>query len=277
MVTTALTWGWPYEAAVLMLSWAGVMRIGEVLCALRRDLVLPVDAAPGTSFALVIIRAPKTRGRAANHQSARIDQSDIIAFLTSMYGSSPADSSIWPYSAATLRKRFVNLLNALELPTEKRGAARPFDLGSLRPGGATWLLHHTGDLELVRHRGRWLSVRTMNIYLQEVQVATYIVRVAPRTRFLIEICAGAFAFTLARAIAFLDSGIPPAAWYALLKISAGSPSKSSGKDGKGGLFEPRIQQQPDPGMMTSPCTAAKDRGRLSYIIIYNIHQRFQLH
>ena len=107
-----------------------------------------------------------------------------------MYGSSPADSSIWPYSAATLRKRFVNLLNALELPTEKRGEARPFDLGSLRPGGATWLLHHTGDLELVRHRGRWLSVRTMNIYLQEVQVATYIVRVAPRTRFLIEICAG---------------------------------------------------------------------------------------
>ena len=267
MVTTALTWGWPYEAAVLMLSWAGVMRIGEVLCALRRDLVLPVDAAPGTSFALVIIRAPKTRGRAANHQSARIDQSDIIAFLTSMYGSSPADSSIWPYSAATLRKRFVNLLNALELPTEKRGEARPFDLGSLRPGGATWLLHHTGDLELVRHRGRWLSVRTMNIYLQEVQVATYIVRVAPRTRFLIEVCAGAFAFTLARAIAFLDSGIPPAAWYALLKISAGSPSKSSGKDGKGGLFEPRIQQQPDPGMMTSPCTAAKDRGRLSYICI----------
>ena len=154
MVTTALTWGWPYEAAVLMLSWAGVMRIGEVLCALRRDLVLPSDAAPGTSFALVIIRAPKTRGRSANHQAARIDQSDIIAFLTSMYGASPADSSIWPYSAATLRKRFVNLLNALELPTEKRGEARPFDLGSLRPGGATWLLHHTGDLELVRHRGR---------------------------------------------------------------------------------------------------------------------------
>ena len=78
MVTTALACGWPFEAAGILLSWAGIMRIGEVICANRKDLVLPCDSAPGTPFALVIIHAPKTRGRSAKHQAARIDQSDVM-------------------------------------------------------------------------------------------------------------------------------------------------------------------------------------------------------
>eukprot|EP00435_Cladocopium_sp_Y103_P048082 s660_g14.t1 len=109
MGTTALSWGWPYEAAVIMMSWVGIMRIGEVLCA-------------------------------------------------------------------------------------------SYDLGSLRPGGATFLLHLTEDSELVRRRGRWLSTRVLEIYLQEIQVCTYLDRVTPRARALIELCAGAFAYTLERSL-----------------------------------------------------------------------------
>ena len=90
-----------------MLSWAGVMRIGEVLAATRKELVLLVDCVPDTSFALIMIRSPKTRGRAARHQAARIDQEDIIRFLTAMYAESPKDTKIRLYSAATLRKRDV--------------------------------------------------------------------------------------------------------------------------------------------------------------------------
>eukprot|EP00435_Cladocopium_sp_Y103_P057254 s392_g19.t1 len=168
MAVVSLTWGWPHFAAVLMMSWAGVMRIGEVLAATRRELVLPVDCAPGTSFALIIIRAPKTRGRAANHQAARIDQEDIVSFLSAMYGGSPLETKIWPFSAATLRKRFADVLRALKLPTEKHGDQKPFSLGSMRPGGATWLLHQTENSEVVRRRGRWISVKVMEIYLQEV-------------------------------------------------------------------------------------------------------------
>lgn len=50
LVVVAIYWGWPYEAAVILMSWAGVMRIVEVLAATRKDLVLPSDAAPGASF-----------------------------------------------------------------------------------------------------------------------------------------------------------------------------------------------------------------------------------
>eukprot|EP00435_Cladocopium_sp_Y103_P010558 s305_g2.t1 len=186
MVTVALTWGWPHEAAVIMLAWTGIMRIGEVLAAFRADLILPSDAAPGTSFLLVMIKQPKTRARAAKHQAARVDQSDVIRFISAMYGGSPRDTKLWPFSAATLRKRFQSLLSALTLPTSRVGSAKPFDLGSLRPGGATWLLQQVEDSEIIRRRGRWLTTRAMEVYLQESFVATYLRTLEARTRTRIE-------------------------------------------------------------------------------------------
>eukprot|EP00435_Cladocopium_sp_Y103_P057938 s1879_g20.t1 len=170
MLTAALYWGWPYEAAVLALAWTGVCRIGEVLQAKREDLVLPQDAAPGISFVLLRIADPKTRGRSARHQSARVDQEDIVQLLVSVYGRCASSEPLWPLSAATLRSRFTKLLQELGLPTSSTGKARCFDLSSLRPGGATFILNMTENTELVRRRGRWLSQRVCDIYLQEVQV-----------------------------------------------------------------------------------------------------------
>jgi len=234
MVVVALYWGWPFEASVILMSWTGVMRIGEVLSACRKDVVFPSDAAPGTSFMLIIIRTPKTRGRSAHHQAARIDQVDVIRFLESMYKDAPENSAIWPYSAATLRKRFRHLLEALELPSTKGFSGRPFGLGSMRPGGATWMLHQTESPEYVRRRGRWLSSRVMEIYLQEVLVTTFLEKLRPRTRFLIELCAGEFAIVIDRVITFLDTGIPPKAWFSLLKSSGDIPTENVRKAGING-------------------------------------------
>jgi hypothetical protein len=47
MVPAALMWGWPHEAAVLLIGWTGIMRIGEILAATRAELILPCDSAPG--------------------------------------------------------------------------------------------------------------------------------------------------------------------------------------------------------------------------------------
>ena len=190
MCTVALALGWVYEAAVIMMGWAGLMRIGEVLAATRSELVLPCDSAPGTPFALIIIKSPKTRGRHARHQAARIDQRDLIAFLTAVYKDFPKGAQLWPFSASTLRKRFGMLLRSLELPDKKSGPTRPFDLGSLRAGGATWLLHFTEDPEVVRRRGRWLSTRVLEIYLQETLVTTFVQTLKPRAPFLIELLCG---------------------------------------------------------------------------------------
>eukprot|EP00435_Cladocopium_sp_Y103_P018494 s3398_g4.t1 len=233
IVTTALIWGWPHEAAVILIGWTGIMRIGEILAATRAELVLPCDSIPGTTFALVIIKQPKTRGRSARHQAARIDQSDVIQFLTAMYGRAPSTDLLWPFSASTLRKRFSQLLAALELPVHRTSGMRPFDLGSLRPGGATWLLHCTEQPELVRRRGRWLSAKVMEIYLQEVLVTTFEAKISPSTQFRIRLAAGGFALALERTIAFLESGIPPRAWYFLLRGADGF-TRDIGKNGTDG-------------------------------------------
>eukprot|EP00435_Cladocopium_sp_Y103_P075270 s60_g55.t1 len=234
MVAVSLTWGWPHFSAVLLMSWAGVMRIGEVLAASREELVLPGDCAPGTSFALVMIKMPKTRGRAARHQAARIDQEDIIRFLSAMYAEAPKSTMIWPYSAATLRKRFSEVLKALQLPTEKEGSQKPFSLGSMRPGGATWLLHATENSEVVRRRGRWISTKVMEIYLQEVLVATYIEKLKPKTKVLIELCSGGYEAILNRCIDFLQTGIPVKTWFYLLRDSAEFPTQKFEDEGADG-------------------------------------------
>ena len=58
---------------------------------------------------------------------------------------------------------------------------------SLRPGGATHLLLVTEDPELCRRRGRWLSSRVMEIYLQEVIATTYVQKLHPATKFKVTI------------------------------------------------------------------------------------------
>ncbi len=74
LCSLALLWGWPHEAAIFSFTWSGILRIGETLAATRGDLILPCDAAPGTTYALLRILQPKTRGRLAKHQSPELIQ-----------------------------------------------------------------------------------------------------------------------------------------------------------------------------------------------------------
>eukprot|EP00435_Cladocopium_sp_Y103_P055331 s818_g18.t1 len=73
IMSVALLWGWRTEAAIFGLTWSGILRIGETLQATRSDLVLPRDSAPGVNYALLKIREPKTRGKHAKRQAARIE------------------------------------------------------------------------------------------------------------------------------------------------------------------------------------------------------------
>ncbi|CAE7306580.1 unnamed protein product [Symbiodinium sp. KB8] len=212
VMSVALLWGWATEAAIFGLTWAGLLRIGETLNAVRSDLVLPDDAAPGTFYALLQIRAPKTRGRSARHQAARIDPSDIVKLLAAVFGPLPPGAKLWPFSDGVLRRRLRAILQRLSLSDD---AGPAFDLASLRPGGATRLLQETENAELVRRRGRWLSGRVMEIYLQEVTAITYVPRLPGEARAVIESLALNFAWILEKALFFEESSIPRKAWYYL--------------------------------------------------------------
>ena len=231
ILSVALCWGWVYEAAVLSLAWAGILRIGEVLQAYRGDLVLPTDCAPGQSFVLLKIFDPKTRGRSARHQSARVDQPDIIRLLVAVYSKADSTDKLWPFSACTLRKRFSTLLGVLGLAGTNNSNGRPFDLASLRPGGATHLLNLTENSELVRRRGRWLSHRVMEIYLQEIQVATCLQKIPLDQRQKILCFARCFENILETIVQFLHFGIPTSVWFTLLKGQRFQESEEDGRCG----------------------------------------------
>ena len=85
-MTACLMWGWLTEAAIFGLAWCGLLRIGEALEANRADLIL------GTAFALLQVRTPKTRGRAARHQAVRIDPVDIMQLLGMAFSGLPSEA-----------------------------------------------------------------------------------------------------------------------------------------------------------------------------------------
>ncbi|OLP96890.1 hypothetical protein AK812_SmicGene20848 [Symbiodinium microadriaticum] len=168
LVAAAFTWGWPRVAAALALAWGGLLRIGEVLQAVRADLTLPHDVRGTVDYAYLTIRDPKTRYHGARHQAVRIDQPDLLAVVSTVYKTMGGSEKLWPWSGQTLRVRFRQLCSALGPPYNQRGKFPGLELSSLRAGGATWLLMQNEDSELVRHRGRWLSHRILEIYIREV-------------------------------------------------------------------------------------------------------------
>ena len=232
MMGLALMWGWPVEAAVFGLAWSGLLRIGEVIMAKRDDLILPDDAAPGVRYALLRINSPKTRGRAARRQAARIDPPDLINLLSAVFGRLNKEKKLRPFSATALRKRFCALLSALGLPTKRLHGKRPFDLGSLRPGGATHLFLESEDAECVRRRGRWVSSKVMDIYIQEAMYTTYTEQLVGDTRLRVEQLSSAFERILDVALTFLYAAIPPSTWLQLYQAEdIEELGREWGKDG----------------------------------------------
>ena len=221
LAALSLLWGWIDEAAVILLTWSGILRIGEVLQAVRADLILPSDACPGVYHMLLKIGQPKTRGRSAKHQVARVDAEDVIRLVSAAFRDLPASRRLWRWSPSTLRRRFNQLQKALGLDTERVRDFSPYDLGSLRAGGATFLLQQCEDIELVRRRGRWLSSRVVEIYIQEAAVATYTRQLSDESKEKISNLASAFPSILEQAEVFTRQHLPPTSWRFLWRTQAG--------------------------------------------------------
>ena len=215
LTTLALLWGWSREAAIIVLGWSGVLRIGEILGAVRSDLVLPGEAAPGIWYALLKIQSPKTRGRSARHQSARIDSADAVELLSAVFGKVLPSERLWNFSPGTLRKRFSALQKALGLTSGGSKNTFPYSLSSLRPGGATHWLLVTEDAEYVRRKGRWISSRVLEIYLQESEYATFQQRLTDTAKRRIGHLCSSFPSVLQKVVFFKRCSIPEAAWQKL--------------------------------------------------------------
>ena len=215
MMTVALMWGWVRVAGCLGLAFNALLRPGELFGALRQDLLLPSDLDGSVGFALLSIKEPKSRFTQARHQTGKADSSDILRVLELAFGTLNETERLWNLGPQSLRNRFKSLLGALHLPIESTSALRALDLGSLRSGGATFIIQSTESVELCRRRGRWANMKMMDIYVQETMALQYMKLIAPASRRFVLDVARLFTHVLNRTIQFQQAHIPTHVWYRL--------------------------------------------------------------
>jgi len=215
MISTSLMWGWTFFAGSLALAWGALLRPGELFALRRMNLLFPRDSGFSIGYILVSLQEPKTRFTTARHQATRLDIPDLMQVVTMIFETLPPHQFVWPYSPQTFRNRFRSVLQALQLPLVHTPALKALDPGSLRPGGATWIMQMTDNGELVRRRGRWQNYRIMEVYIQEVSSLLYLQKIPRQSRDLILEVAAFFGQVVQRADNFLSSAIPTNVWYIL--------------------------------------------------------------
>lgn len=217
MLSVALAWGWVEVAGVLSLRWGALLRTSQMTGAFRKDLLLPSDTLGTNNFLLLSLQEPKTRFVAARHQYAKCDIGDLVRVCELAFKDTPRMSKIWPFSSHTFRLRFKDLLGALQLQTGAcQGRKSLLDVGSLRPGGATWQLQVTENASFVQHWGRWINAKVMEIYIQEVGSTQYLLQLTDEQRKLVVGMAKLFPALFERAEAFRKASIPPSLWFPVI-------------------------------------------------------------
>ena len=164
------------------MAWGALLRIGEIFQAKRVDFVLPSDVGNSIQFVLVHVLEPKTRYRAERHQAGKREQPDLIEVIKIGFGHLLPHEPLWPLCGSTLRLRLAKILLACNLPTKPSVQPKPLSLASFRPGGAAWLNTVSESAELVRCRGRWITNKIMECYLQEVTSMTYLNEISPKSK-----------------------------------------------------------------------------------------------
>ena len=219
LISLSLLWGWVSMAGALALGFGGLLRPGELLGAFRGDFLLPQDTGFSAPFVLLTIREPKSRFTFARQQTAKVDSADLVSVIVLAYKDLPRNCKLWNFSGQTLRTRFRSLLQALQLPLRSVPGSRCLDLGSLRSGGATFIILATENGELCRRRGRWANAKMMEIYVQECMALQYMSMVSDISRHYILELAGSFQLVFQRANQYKSRKIPEHAWYFLFSSS----------------------------------------------------------
>ena len=178
MVTTAFLWGWIRFGGCLALGFAGLLRPGEIFKSTRGDLLLPCDVGGTIAYGMLAIKEPKSRFTNARHQSAKIDIPDLLQVCEIAFGRLAPLQRLWPQSGQTFRARSKTILEALALPSSPQRDMRILDPGSLRAGGATYIIQTTESGELCRRRGRWANYKMMEIYVQELNSLLYMQKIS---------------------------------------------------------------------------------------------------
>ena len=215
ILTTCLLWGWTRTAGAIAFCFGGLLRPGEMISIQRRQVLLPSDVAESVPYTLLLILEPKTRFRAARHQYAKVDIPDLLKVIEIVFAKVGKSGKLWPFSEQTLRLRIQSTMKSIGLPLIAWNGMKPLDLGSLRAGGATWLMQTTESFDFVQRRGRWINGCVINIYLQETTALQYLRGLPQFSVDRVMKLAHTFPEILGKVDLFTRYYIPTSSWFIL--------------------------------------------------------------
>ncbi|CAE7637381.1 unnamed protein product, partial [Symbiodinium necroappetens] len=164
MVGLAFSHGWKVWAATTLVMFYFICRPGEVLRALRRDLLTPGDTLePHHKWLYLRIRAPKTKRRGAKIQHAKLDDPIALEIALSVWEQLPRGRALYPGSPSAYRRRWDVLLRTLGIP-----ATAALTPASVRAGGAICAFQRGTAVTDLMWRMRLKSQVTLEHYLQEM-------------------------------------------------------------------------------------------------------------
>lgn len=179
MVAAAVLLRWHRFGAALCLSFYGITRPGEVLKAVRKDLVLPEDLLlEDQTVAYLRVGEPKPRRRGKGRvQHASVHNELVVRFAAAVFGHIPLAELLYPISHGSFRRRWDAILKLLVI-----SASVKLTPGSLRGGGAVAAYHAGIDLSKLCWRMRLKSLTTLESYVQEVAAATLLSELPSESR-----------------------------------------------------------------------------------------------
>lgn len=156
---------WAVLAIVLRIGFFGLLRPGELLCLVVGDVY--VCEVLGQYQLVVTIRNPKTRKWLGRRQHVLISDVCTCVWVKWLIQGRSSDEPLWPWGESVARSLFRTLCRSRGLTSSG------LTLASLRAGGATHAYQVCQDVSRIQFMGRWASLRTVKIYIQEA-MSTYV-------------------------------------------------------------------------------------------------------
>ena len=162
MACLGLSWGWFWWTAILLAAFYSISRVGELLRAVRSDVLTPADLLDDDEKIYIRISEPKTRKRGARTQHVTVDSELCLKFVAWVWGKLNRQDLLYSGSAGAFRSRWNATLRHLGISNVHR-----LTPGSLRAGGAV-AAHRLGmHISDLMWRMRLQHVQTLSHYLQE--------------------------------------------------------------------------------------------------------------
>ena len=179
MVCISWMLGWHRFSGTLCLSFFGITRPGEILKAIRRDLLFPSDLlTPDSGQIFLRVGEPKSRRRGKGKvQHAVVQNVAVIGFLEKIFSRLAYDEHLYPISSGSFRRRWDAILTILAFGSDVK-----LSPGSLRGGGAVEAYRSGIALDKLLWRMRLKSLQTLEHYLQEVACDTLLVDLSQEAR-----------------------------------------------------------------------------------------------